>query len=89
MAKQQQNSEEIYISDLEQQLVLDEDGNFRDYLMSQLYDQLLELKKLLNQGTTPDEHNKLELLILAVSAAGETVAKTWQKHHKQLVSANK
>ncbi|MDP0561963.1 MAG: EscE/YscE/SsaE family type III secretion system needle protein co-chaperone [Candidatus Endonucleobacter sp. (ex Gigantidas childressi)] len=77
--------EDIKISELEERLVHDQSGNFRDYLMSQLFDQLVELNNLRSQGISPEEYDKIESLILAVSAAGDVVYKAWKKHHKELL----
>lgn len=83
--KSKTTEEQVRISDLEERLIHDPSGAFRDHLTSRLFDQLVELKNLRNQGSSPDEYNKIESLILAVSAAGETVSKTWKNHHKKLL----
>ncbi|MDP0588349.1 MAG: EscE/YscE/SsaE family type III secretion system needle protein co-chaperone [Candidatus Endonucleobacter bathymodioli] len=79
----QTSQEEIKISELEERLIHDQSSDFRDHLMSQLFDQLIKLKNLRNKGMSPEEYNRIESLILAVSAAGETVSKAWDKHHKK------
>ncbi|WP_263079685.1 hypothetical protein [Endozoicomonas sp. Mp262] len=82
MASHQHENEAIRISDLEERLITDEDGSYRDQLMSELFDKMVELKALRDQSLSPEEFNKVESLILAIAAAGETVGKTWKKHHK-------
>lgn len=81
-ATQQQDNDTIRLSDLEERLISDRDGRFRDQLTADLFEQLTKLKTVRDQALAPAEFATVEALILAIAAAGETVAKTWQKYHK-------
>ena len=87
MTNQNNNNDDdniLRISDIEERLINDESGQFRDHLMNDLFKQMVELKSLQNEGSSPENFNNIESLINAVAAAGETVYKTWQKHHKKV-----
>ena len=75
--------EKIFLSSIEEHIVQDKDGEFREEVLGMLYGEAVRLKGLKDQGTSPDEFARIEGLLTAVVAAIEVVDTGWQQHHKK------
>ncbi len=83
MTEKSKNDENIHLSTIEEQLIEDTDGTYRDQLLSQLFSEATRLKGLKNQGAAPEDFSKIDSLLTAVVAAMEVVDKSWKQHHGQ------
>ncbi len=81
MAEIKQNDEKIHLSTVEEQLIEDNDGSYRDELLSQLFAEATRLKNLKDKGAAPEDFTKIDNLLTAVVAAMEVVDKNWKQHH--------
>lgn len=81
MAEIQKNDEKIHLSTVEEQLIQDSDGSYRDELLSQLFTEATRLKDLKDKGAAPEDFTKIDNLLTAVVAAMEVVDKNWKQHH--------
>lgn len=76
-----QQTEKDYLSDIEQALVRDNDGQYKDTLLNQLFTEALELKAEKGKGLAPDDYARVDNVLTAVVAAMEVIDKCWTKHH--------
>ncbi|KEI71561.1 EscE/YscE/SsaE family type III secretion system needle protein co-chaperone [Endozoicomonas elysicola] len=83
MTDKSKNDENIHLSTIEEQLIEDKDGSYRDQLLSQLFSEASRLKGLKDQGAAPEDFSKIDSLLTAVVAAMEVVDKSWKQHHGQ------
>lgn len=83
MTEKSKNDENIHLSTIEEQLIEDKDGTYRDQLLSQLFSEATRLKGLKDQGAAPEDFSKIDNLLTAVVAAMEVVDKSWKQHHGQ------
>ncbi|WP_257282267.1 EscE/YscE/SsaE family type III secretion system needle protein co-chaperone [Endozoicomonas sp. ONNA1] len=83
MKDPQTDSEKIHLSDLEDRLILDTDGELRDKVLKELVDEAFRLKSERDKGLSPDQFETNDKLITALIAATEVVDKTWNRHHKK------
>ncbi|WP_419536008.1 EscE/YscE/SsaE family type III secretion system needle protein co-chaperone [Endozoicomonas sp.] len=77
------NDEKIHLSTIEEQLIDDKTGTYRDQLLGQLFSEATRLKGLKDQGAAPEDFSKIDSLLTAVVAAMEVVDKSWKQHHGQ------
>jgi hypothetical protein len=77
------NDQQVHLSDLEDRLILDADGDLREQILKELVDEAFRLKADQGKGLAPDEFEKNSSMIIAALAAAEVVDKTWSKHHKK------
>ena len=75
--------EKIFLSSIEEHITQDKDGEFREEVLSMLFNEAVRLKGLKDQGSSPDEFARIESLLTAVVAAIEVVDTGWQQHHKK------
>nr|WP_153767535.1 EscE/YscE/SsaE family type III secretion system needle protein co-chaperone [Endozoicomonas sp. OPT23] len=81
VAEHKANNEQVHLSDLEEQLIIDDDGSLREQLLKDLVDEAMQLKSEQNKGLSPDEFDRNSSMITAILAAAEVVEQTWSKHH--------
>ncbi|MDD7805309.1 MAG: hypothetical protein PUP46_07090 [Endozoicomonas sp. (ex Botrylloides leachii)] len=85
MKKLKDDDGALKLSEIETSLINDTSGEFRDNLMSTLYDQMVLLKNRQHHEMPPEVFERIDSLVLALAAAGDTVANVWKKHHKQVL----
>lgn len=83
MTETSKNDENIHLSTIEEQLIEDKDGTYRDQLLHQLFSEATRLKELKDKGAAPEDFSKIDNLLTAVVAAMEVVDKSWKQHHPQ------
>lgn len=81
MADKAQNEEPIYLSDTEERLSQDKDGELREELLKALVDEAFRLKSEQGKGLSPEDFEKSDAMITAVLASAEVIDKTWAKYH--------
>ena len=81
MARKTRNEDRIHLSETEERLIQDKDGQYREELLKQLVDEAFRLKKIQEKGISPDEFDQSSTMMTAVLAAAEVVDKTWSKYH--------
>ena len=72
----------ISLSNLEDQLVLDTDGNYKLEVIGKINNELTALKKIKNSGLSPMEYKKNEKVIAALDECIKVIEITWFRHHK-------
>ena len=83
MADNNKNEEKIHLSSIEEHLVQDKDGKYREEVLGMLFDEAMRLKSLKDQGASPDDFIRIEHILTGVVAAIEVVDKGWEQHHKK------
>ena len=64
---------------LEESLAADTGGTLRDELVGRFADQARQVKRTLDAGVPPAEYQTLSKLLAAYEAAGQVVAKAWNR----------
>ncbi|KEQ18048.1 hypothetical protein [Endozoicomonas numazuensis] len=83
MKDQNTDNEKIHLSDLEDRLILDTQGELREEVLKELVEEAFRLKTARDKGLSPDEFETNDRMITALMAAAEVVDKTWNTHHKK------
>ena len=83
MRDSKSDEEKIHLSQTEEKLKADKEGEYRDSLMQSLYAEAIRLKALNDKGASPEEFARVESILTGVVAAIEVVEKNWNKHHKK------
>ena len=77
----QQQPEQVVLLDMEQKLLDDAAGNYRDQLLEDLNQAASELRRSLQTGASPDEYTTNANLLAAVESATGVVNRVWSKNH--------
>ncbi|WOG25691.1 hypothetical protein [Endozoicomonas sp. 8E] len=83
MKDPQTDNEKVHLSDLEDRLIQDADGELKEQVLKELVDEAFRLKSERDKGLSPDEFEINDKMITALIAATEVVDKTWNTHHKK------
>ena len=70
----------LVLLEMEDKLVADADGSYRDEICSRLNDCAAEVRQRLDAGLATDEFAQASKLNDAFTAAEETVVERWQAH---------
>ena len=71
----------LSLSSTEDELITDEDGSWKNKLISQLESEASRLKNSENEGLSPEEFEQTNGLISAIEDAVKMIEITWAKHH--------
>ncbi|WP_448216726.1 hypothetical protein [Endozoicomonas sp. 2B-B] len=83
MKDPQTDNEKVHLSDLEDRLIQDADGELKEQVLKELVDEAFRLKSERDKGLSPGEFEINDKMITALIAAAEVVDKTWNTHHKK------
>ena len=74
---------ELFLSDVEEKLKNDKNGNFRNETIQVLLAEALRLKSLKQQENTPEKYYKINGVLTALVASMEVVDKRWKMFHEK------
>jgi hypothetical protein len=74
---------EIFLSNVEENLKNDKSGRFRNETMNVLLEEALKIKSLKQKNNTPEEYNKIDGVLTALVASMEVVDKRWKMFHEK------
>ncbi|WP_157673567.1 hypothetical protein [Endozoicomonas ascidiicola] len=82
MAETMKSDDYTGLSNTEELLINDVQGQYRDQLLANLFSEASRLKQLRDKGTDPDNFVRIDSLLTSIVAAMEVVDKNWKQHHK-------
>jgi hypothetical protein len=74
---------EIFLSNVEENLKNDKSGQFRNKTMNVLLEEALRIKSLKQKNNTPEEYNKIDGVLTALVASMEVIDKRWKMFHEK------
>ena len=75
-------AEERLVFSLEEKIRVDDKGELKHKIESQLNTQIAEIDKSLNAGVSPDEYTRLNQVRNGLQSALMVLEKVWQQFHK-------
>ncbi|MCG8650822.1 MAG: EscE/YscE/SsaE family type III secretion system needle protein co-chaperone [Pirellulales bacterium] len=81
-----QTNQTIQILEMETKLAEDDSGAYRDQLFDELNAALVEVKRHIDQGLSPDEFQRFQYVVNAIETSITVIERTWQSSPNRQLS---